>query len=306
MSVTRFGVSLLNVVATIDRPASHHGTERPEAKNSDVLLPGALAEEQRRHEADQRRRWRQRSPVERLQVHGGGMYLKRRGMTRSVRGLEAGDWSQSRVPPASPSVVRCSSDRLERAEVLVIGSSPWPPVASRAGPSTAPAPSRRTRRAPRSAHGRSRVWQRDSSRRGASPGRRLPCRSPATWAGPGRSGRRIGAKFDQYVIIASDSAAVGLAPRSPSAPSRAPRRRIRFRRRAGRRCRWHVASDAVHLGVGGDRDLPVERVAIHGARRRSAAASRSTSMSRRPMNSVARQCGRRLDGLGVGSWPDTP
>ena len=29
MSVTRFGVSLLNVVATIDSPASHHGTDRP-------------------------------------------------------------------------------------------------------------------------------------------------------------------------------------------------------------------------------------------------------------------------------------
>src|SRR5512145_403456 len=37
MSVTRFGVSLLNVVATIDSPASHHGTARPETKNSDVL-----------------------------------------------------------------------------------------------------------------------------------------------------------------------------------------------------------------------------------------------------------------------------
>src|SRR5215213_9715612 len=40
--VTQFGVSLLNVVATIDSPASHHGTERPEAKNSDVLLPARL------------------------------------------------------------------------------------------------------------------------------------------------------------------------------------------------------------------------------------------------------------------------
>ena len=39
MSVTRFGVSLLNVVATIDSPASHHGTERPETKNSDVFFP---------------------------------------------------------------------------------------------------------------------------------------------------------------------------------------------------------------------------------------------------------------------------
>ena len=36
-SVTQFGVSDENVVATIERPASHHGTERPEAKNSAVL-----------------------------------------------------------------------------------------------------------------------------------------------------------------------------------------------------------------------------------------------------------------------------
>ena len=38
MSVTRFGVSALNVVATIDNPASHHGTARPDAKYSDVFL----------------------------------------------------------------------------------------------------------------------------------------------------------------------------------------------------------------------------------------------------------------------------
>src|SRR5258705_12829624 len=40
--VTQFGVSLLNVVATIERPASHQGTDRPEAKNSEVLLPARL------------------------------------------------------------------------------------------------------------------------------------------------------------------------------------------------------------------------------------------------------------------------
>src|SRR3954462_985677 len=40
--VTQFGVSLLNVVATIDSPASHHGTERPDTKNSDVFLPARL------------------------------------------------------------------------------------------------------------------------------------------------------------------------------------------------------------------------------------------------------------------------
>jgi hypothetical protein len=38
MSVTRLGVSLENVVATIDKPANHHGTDRPEAKKSDVFL----------------------------------------------------------------------------------------------------------------------------------------------------------------------------------------------------------------------------------------------------------------------------
>jgi hypothetical protein len=42
MSVTRLGVSLLKVVATMDKPASHHGTDRPDAKNSDVFLPARL------------------------------------------------------------------------------------------------------------------------------------------------------------------------------------------------------------------------------------------------------------------------
>ena len=36
-SVTQFGVSEEKVVATMERPASHQGTERPEAKNSEVL-----------------------------------------------------------------------------------------------------------------------------------------------------------------------------------------------------------------------------------------------------------------------------
>ena len=42
MSVTRLGVSLLKVVATMDSPASHHGTARPETKNSEVFLPARL------------------------------------------------------------------------------------------------------------------------------------------------------------------------------------------------------------------------------------------------------------------------
>ena len=37
--VTASGVSAANVVATIDVPASHHGTLRPERKNSAVLVP---------------------------------------------------------------------------------------------------------------------------------------------------------------------------------------------------------------------------------------------------------------------------
>ena len=68
MSVTRFGVSLLKVVATIDRPASHQGTERPEAKNSDRALARPLAEEQRRHKTD-RQRDRDDHPIQPLQMH---------------------------------------------------------------------------------------------------------------------------------------------------------------------------------------------------------------------------------------------
>src|SRR4051794_27444207 len=42
MFATRFGVSLENVVATSEMPASHHGTERPDAKNSVVFLLARL------------------------------------------------------------------------------------------------------------------------------------------------------------------------------------------------------------------------------------------------------------------------
>ena len=41
--MTQLGVSDENVVATIDRPANHQGTERPEAKNSEVLAPERFA-----------------------------------------------------------------------------------------------------------------------------------------------------------------------------------------------------------------------------------------------------------------------
>ena len=42
MFVTRLGVSVLNVVATIDTPISHHGAARPDVKNSVVLEPARL------------------------------------------------------------------------------------------------------------------------------------------------------------------------------------------------------------------------------------------------------------------------
>src|SRR5688572_17280460 len=41
--VTRFGVSVLNVVATIETPMSHHGAARPDVKNSAVLDPARRA-----------------------------------------------------------------------------------------------------------------------------------------------------------------------------------------------------------------------------------------------------------------------
>src|SRR5688572_10223538 len=43
MFVTRLGVSVLNVVATIDTPMSHHGADRPDVKNSAVLDPARRA-----------------------------------------------------------------------------------------------------------------------------------------------------------------------------------------------------------------------------------------------------------------------
>jgi hypothetical protein len=39
MSVTRFGVSVENVVATMEMPSSHHGMERPDRKYCPVSRP---------------------------------------------------------------------------------------------------------------------------------------------------------------------------------------------------------------------------------------------------------------------------
>ena len=43
MFVTRFGVSVLKVVATMETPMSHHGAARPDVKNSVVLDPARRA-----------------------------------------------------------------------------------------------------------------------------------------------------------------------------------------------------------------------------------------------------------------------
>jgi len=41
--VTKFGVSVEKVVATIEIPISHHGTDWPEVKNSETLSPDFFA-----------------------------------------------------------------------------------------------------------------------------------------------------------------------------------------------------------------------------------------------------------------------
>jgi hypothetical protein len=43
MLVTRFGVSVENVVATMETPISHHGAARPDVKNSAVFRPARRA-----------------------------------------------------------------------------------------------------------------------------------------------------------------------------------------------------------------------------------------------------------------------
>jgi len=39
ISVTKLGVSVENVVATIDTPSNHHGIVFPDRKNSEELFP---------------------------------------------------------------------------------------------------------------------------------------------------------------------------------------------------------------------------------------------------------------------------
>ena len=116
MSVTRFGVSLLNVVATIESPASHQGTARPEAKNSEVLCPARLPKNSAGTKQI-RRRDDDDDPVDELKVHvraphgrapqrqrpkGGG---ERRAGHYYIRPSEGAERMRSKsMKPRSPSV----------------------------------------------------------------------------------------------------------------------------------------------------------------------------------------------------------
>ncbi len=61
-------MSLENVVATIERPASHQGTERPEAKNSAVLLPERFPKKSAGDETDQDGSGGD-DPIQRVEMH---------------------------------------------------------------------------------------------------------------------------------------------------------------------------------------------------------------------------------------------
>ena len=65
---TRLGVSLEKVVATMEMPASHHGTERPEAKNSAVLLPERLPKNSAGTKTDRYAKDRN-DPIEGVELH---------------------------------------------------------------------------------------------------------------------------------------------------------------------------------------------------------------------------------------------
>src|SRR6476661_3072789 len=66
--VTTSGVSAANVVATIDAPASHHGTARPEMKYSLRLSPPFFVNANPMP-AD-RRKYSDNGPVDHREVHG--------------------------------------------------------------------------------------------------------------------------------------------------------------------------------------------------------------------------------------------
>ena len=68
MSVTRLGVSLLKVVATMDSPASHHGTDPAGDEELGSVLARALSEEQRRDETDEQG-GDDDQPIDELQFH---------------------------------------------------------------------------------------------------------------------------------------------------------------------------------------------------------------------------------------------
>src|SRR6476661_3692463 len=106
MSVTRFGVSLLNVVATIERPASHHGTARPPAKNSAVLLPARRPKNSAgaKHSRTQKIAMIQ---SRRVRCMGAGHYIFKMGVrgvggVGRVRGFGSGFGREPPAPPSEP------------------------------------------------------------------------------------------------------------------------------------------------------------------------------------------------------------
>ena len=75
LSRVLFGVALENVLATIERPPSHHGTDRPGAKNSPGFFPARLLKnsagaKQMAAHADRQRllEWRDPLPRSTLQL----------------------------------------------------------------------------------------------------------------------------------------------------------------------------------------------------------------------------------------------
>ena len=131
MSVTRFGVSALKVVATIDRPASHHGTARPEAKNSDVLRPARLPKNSAGPKQISERR-KDDDPVERRESHGYGRSLCDLGQNGGNGEHGANGRTENREPTnailvydaeasmATTVLPRPPDDRMRRSYIRVI------------------------------------------------------------------------------------------------------------------------------------------------------------------------------------------
>src|SRR6185503_1965854 len=120
-SVTQFGVSLLNVVATIDKPASHQGTDRPDAKNSDVFFPARLPKNKAgtKQMSSETRTMTQSTS---WMCMAGGDYALRRilhAYARRERGTPVGD------VPAADARPRCAMDGASSARTCRARCRSW-------------------------------------------------------------------------------------------------------------------------------------------------------------------------------------